>query len=378
MIANGPGGDPCQADANSSNAQSARGAAGYVTVTQGAAVSTANQLHDTPQDGDAGSAKATQQHVVIMAGNGNTVIDADVLSATAAATCTAGSASLSGSSSVTDVSVNGTAVKLTGGAQDVVTPAGTLHINATFSPASNVLYHRSLWLENSSGDIIVSEAAVAYTGSPCTVSSGSGSGGGGTGGPPPPPQQQFGCRANAINIGNQIQPVVANAQLVPCPTQNNALLSLGAATGVASAQGVYANTLEVLPDPLTFPVPNGHGVEASTGLNNFDFGSGPAQIQFDSVSSQTVAYCSNAKLQFIDHSTVHDLIVGGQTYNDLSGPDTITLPQGTLQVNWTHDIVVNGTTYGRETRSIWWTPLSGPDVIIGDTIAGVSQPQNPC
>lgn len=357
---------PCMNDSQSAASNQVHGSAG--TAQSGAnSASTSQVLHDTPVNGDNGSAQSSAQEAVIV--SGNTVIKADVFNTQASVTCSAGSPQLAGSARVGALNVNGNPVPLKGGPQDVSTPAGVLHVDASYSPGSNVLYQRGLWLQTSAGDIIVSEAAVGYVNSPCV-----------NGLPPPPPtppNPAFGCRGIALQNNGNVS-FVANLAVVPCVSSSSSAASYSAGNTFTSETGLYASTSSS-PDPLPAyttltPYPQGTTVNASAGAATVDIGPGTgAEITAGVTSANATGACFNRAVVLKSSSQVHGLHVGSIAFADLTLPTDIPLPGGgILHVNWYFS---DG--YFVQRRALWLqTPAAG-DVIVGDVIAGAND-QNPC
>ena len=375
VIAN-PNPAPCQNDSQSASATGTVKASPGSAAATSVSVSTSAVLHSPPQVGDKASGQGTAQSVTIV--SGNTVIKADGLSTQASVTCTAtgstatnttGSFTLSGTASVTGLSINGNQVPITGGPQTIPTPAGTLYIDAAYQPVSFAVYQRALWLQTSSGDIIADEAAVAGVGQPCQD--------GPPPPPPPPPTPGFGCYASAIQAG-PLRPLVANPFIGPCSTQHASGTSASLDNNVVTASAPYANTL-AHPNPLPAftaltPYPTGTYVAANAGAGSVKIGLDAFPITANSVGSSTTAWCSAPGTQSLSStSQVDGLTLAGGPMPDSTTPTDITIPDGvgTLHLNW---IFQNSVFVER--RALWLETFLGQDVIIGDSLAGSNS--NPC
>lgn len=91
---------------------------------------------------------------------------ADVIESRATVACEAGQPQLSGSSTVVGLVVNGQPVPV-GAPAELALPAGTLRVNHT-ATVGNALVQRAVWLETALGSIVLGEAEVGFSGSPCT------------------------------------------------------------------------------------------------------------------------------------------------------------------------------------------------------------------
>jgi hypothetical protein len=315
-------------------------------------------------NGDNGTAQGAAQQATIA--SGSTVIKADAISAQAAVTCSAGSPALSGQASVGNLSINGNSVLLTGGPQDIPTPAGTLHVDAAYSPGSNVRHQRALWLQTSAGDIIVDEAAVGYVNQPCV-----------NGSPPPPPtvKPALGCRGIAVQYNGGAN-FVANFPVVPCASAQSSGADFTTTNSFTSVSSVYANTSSS-PDPIatSTPYPQGTTVAARAGSGSADIGSGlSVEIKANTTGAAATGVCFNHAVALTSSSQVHGLQVGGTAIADSTVPTDIALAGGaTLHVNWYY---TDGSYVER--RALWLQGATlGQDVVIGDVIAGAND-TNPC
>jgi hypothetical protein len=364
-----PNGWPCQNQSGNDTAAQASGAAGTSSFVQGTVAAT-NTLESTPQDGDYASATTAAKHVVVSASG--TVIEAELLGSTATVTCSGGTPVFSGSASVSSVTINGTPVTLTGPNQQVSTPAGTLYIDDRYSPDSTVTYYRALWLQTSSGDVISGEAAAAYMGAPCQLAPPK---------PPPPPPpaptQQWGCRAIGAEIGSQ-QLASANPLVIPCHTENTSVAGFNLIGTFPLDLGIFGWTT-VSPDPMpAAPAPDGAQVQAEAGVGKFSIGTGANEVDAFGVTSYASATCQGGKLNLYGISVTHALYIGGQPKQINSSPATFPLPNGaTVYVNYNFT-GPGWAPYAIDHRAIWIQNLDGTDVILGDAIAGVDQPKNPC
>jgi hypothetical protein len=342
--------------------------AGTITANAPSASTSSTLNYDpavnyAPVDGDNGTAQASAQTVTIV--SGSTVIKADGLSAQAAVTCQLGNFVLSGSASVGALSINGNPVTLTGGPQDIPTPAGTLHVDAAYAPLTVARYQRALWLQTSSGDIIAAEAAVAGVDAPCT-----------NGAPPPPPPPGFGCWGSAIQytvIGNAGRPFVANPNIGPCVDRHASAVNFGFASDFVAIKAPYADTSAANPDPLptTTPYPDGASASATAGAASVQIGTGDSAIRANALSATATSTCSNRTFKFSGDSHVGGLRVGGVPIPDSTGPTDIKVLGGTLHVNWS-----GGASNYTERRALWLESTLGEDIVVGDVISGVNT--NPC
>ena len=387
---------PCRADSQSAPASGTNGSGSTIAATSGAASTRNSQNYYppnnyTPVTGDAGTTQASAQSVVIV--SGATVIKADMVNVQASVTCTStgstttnttGSFALSGSASIGDLSINGTPVTLTGGPQDIPTPAGTLHVDAAYQPVSFALYQRALWLQAPSGDIIAGEAAVAaVNGNPPPDAPGynSTSGSPCQDGPAPsplPPVNAFGCWGSAlqytVNHSPRL-PFVANG-LGGCTDQQASLVNFGFVSDFVTIKAPYADTANT-PDPLPSspPYPNGATSTAEAGAGSVQIGTA---ITASSLSANATVRCSAHSFVLGGSSAVHGLQVGGVAIGDSTAPINIPILGGTLHVNWT-----GGAANYVERRALWFESTIGYDVVVGDAIAGVNHdasgnPLNPC
>ena len=126
----------------------------------------------SPALGDRAEADASAATLVVPIGL--KTVRASLLTAHAEARCSAplgGTPVLTGSGHITNLTVNGVPVSVTGsGSGSVNLGVGVLHINKTIKTATTVT-HRSIWFQSSLlglGDIVVSEAKAGFTGNPCT------------------------------------------------------------------------------------------------------------------------------------------------------------------------------------------------------------------
>lgn len=98
------------------------------------------------------------------------VIEAEILTAEAAATCSGGTPHLTSESVVVGLRVNGQPVDVPSGQQHfhVTIPlVGTLHLNENI-PGNDKITQRALWLDTSLvGDVIVAEAVADFHDNPC-------------------------------------------------------------------------------------------------------------------------------------------------------------------------------------------------------------------
>lgn len=358
---------PCQSQSQSAASNQVNGPPGTAQSGRNSAT-TGGILHDVPQDGDTATAQATALEAVIV--SGNTVIKADVFNTKAAVVCTSASPVFSGSASVGDLTVNGNSIPLTGGPQTVSTPAGPLHVAATYQPASNVFEERGLWLQTAQGDIVVSEAAVGYVNTPCV-----------NGSPPPPPSPPnpgLGCRGVALQNNGSFN-FTANLAVVPCVSSSQSASTLTGDAGSVSASGLYARTGSS-PDPLpTYsaltPFPSGTYVTADAGAANVELALGGGQdVAAGPVSAHGAGACLNRAPALQSSSSVVGLRVGATHFADSTMPMDIALPGGgTLHVNWYYS---DGYYVAR--RALWLeAPSQGLSVIVGDVIAGAND-ANPC
>lgn len=357
---------PCRESSKSASAAATNGNSGAVAVTN-AAASTGSTLHEEPVEGDFARSQANVGSVVIV--SGATVIKAERLEAEAAFTCQSGSSVPSGSASVGELSINGSAVPITGGPQEISTPAGTLHVDAAYKPASFARYQRALWLEAPGGDIIVGEAAVASIESPCTN--------GPPPPPPPPPAAMFGCSASALQLTvdfSPYRPFVANPMVGPSPCVDSRAsgVGVGLASDLVSMETPYAETAATNPDPLptSTPYPQGASGRAAGGAASVQIGPISAHV----VSASASVTCTGAgTFKLSSSSQVHGLSIGGTpvAVPDSTTPTNIKILGGTLHLNWTEE-----TSNYVEQRAIWFESTFGYDIIVGDAIAGIYT--NPC
>lgn len=125
-----------------------------------------------PAIGDRAAADAHASVVTLLVGT--TSVKATVVQSHAEARCGAplgGTPALSGSSVVTGLTVNGTAVAVGTGELNINLLLGVLHVNsATITPTG--VTQRAIWFENkilpSSADVVVAEARAASRANPCT------------------------------------------------------------------------------------------------------------------------------------------------------------------------------------------------------------------
>ncbi len=154
-----------------------------LSPTSVAGIVTANALSAstvTPELGVGAGASVTRPSISLP----GLAISANVLSATATYGCQAGQPVPGGGSQVVGLTINGTAISVPAGPGPVTIPLGalgSLTLNQTVQ-TSNSLTHRALALTTPVASVVIAEATVDLSGSPCAISSGGGGGGGGTGG----------------------------------------------------------------------------------------------------------------------------------------------------------------------------------------------------
>jgi hypothetical protein len=86
--------------------------------------------------------------------------------AEASTTCKGGQPVLDGTSTVGEVRVAGTPVRLLGGHLDVPLGVATLHLNETIHDGGRII-ERAVWLQSPQGDVIIGEATTGSTGPVC-------------------------------------------------------------------------------------------------------------------------------------------------------------------------------------------------------------------
>jgi hypothetical protein len=148
--------------------------AGLVTVN---ALSAATA---TPEMGVSANASVTSPSINLP----GLAISANVLSASAAYACHAGQAVPAGFSQVVGLTVNGTAISVPAGNQPVTVPLGplgSLVLNQTVQDSSS-LTQRALALTTPLATVVLAEATVDQSGSPCALGNNGGGGGGNNGG----------------------------------------------------------------------------------------------------------------------------------------------------------------------------------------------------
>lgn len=173
-VSNGPY-TPCK-DAGASVLNVPLPQVGTIKVGAKVVASSTNQTPDdmvntSPAVGDRAEADAHVSVVTLLAGL--TTVKADVVDSHAEARCSSplgGTPVLSGSTVVTNVTVNGSPVVVGNAEVKINLLLGVLHINSTVKTATGVT-QRGIWFENtvlsSSLDVVVSEARAGFTGNPC-------------------------------------------------------------------------------------------------------------------------------------------------------------------------------------------------------------------
>jgi hypothetical protein len=172
-VSNGPNA-PCKDD----SAAPLNVPSGLGTISVGAnlisssTVQTPDDLVNTsPAVGDRSEADARASVVTLLAGAAT--VRATVVSSHAEARCSGplgGTPTLSGSSVLTNLTVNGSPVVVGSGEVRMNLLLGVLHINSTTTTATGVT-QRGIWFENTvlpwSLDVVVAEARAGFTGNPC-------------------------------------------------------------------------------------------------------------------------------------------------------------------------------------------------------------------
>ena len=148
------------------------------TIRVGANVvnSSTNQTPDdlvntSPAVGDRAEADSHVAVVTLLAGL--TTVKADVVDSHAEARCGSplgGAPALTGSSVLTNVTVNGSPVVVADAEVTINVALGVIHLNSTTTTATGVT-QRGIWFENkvlsSSLDVVVAEARAGFNGNPC-------------------------------------------------------------------------------------------------------------------------------------------------------------------------------------------------------------------
>lgn len=147
---------------------------GLVSVSLAGLQATTDQTPDDlesapPSTTDSGTARGRATSLTIRVGL--VTVRAQVLEANAAVRCVAAPGgglvpSLSSSSIVTGLSVNGVPVTVGTNHLDVPLLVGTLHVNHTISTPNSVT-QRALWLQLGGTNVVVGEAQADFSGNPC-------------------------------------------------------------------------------------------------------------------------------------------------------------------------------------------------------------------
>lgn len=126
---------------------------------------TPDSLATTPAAGD-GAVAVTDVSAVSMA-DPTSSVTLDIMGSTATATCVSTPSGLvpsfSGSSSVTNLVVNGSPVGVTTAPIDIQLSFGVLHLNATITTANSIT-QRAAWLHTAFGDVVVAESGAGIGG----------------------------------------------------------------------------------------------------------------------------------------------------------------------------------------------------------------------